>query len=91
MANWVKCTRKLDGTPFYVNLDFARWLRWNQKEQVTIVTLSGRKGDLVRVLERPEQIFQKVGEIAPAANGDGAAANLAQLRTQRAHDGRALE
>ena len=24
MANWVICTRKIDGKPFYVNLDFAR-------------------------------------------------------------------
>jgi hypothetical protein len=63
MANWVKCTRKLNGTPFYMNLDLARWLRWNQDEQVTFVTLSERKGDLVRVLETPEQIFEAIGQI----------------------------
>ena len=63
MANWVKCTRKFDGTPFYVNLELARHLRWNPDEQVTVVTLSERKGDLVRVLETPEQIFEEMGRI----------------------------
>ena len=46
-----------------MNLDLARWLRWNQDEQVTFVTLSERKGDLVRVLETPEQIFEAIGQI----------------------------
>jgi hypothetical protein len=63
MTNWVKCTRKLDATPFYMNIDVARWLRWNEEEQITIVTLSERKGDIVRVLETPEQIFEMTGRI----------------------------
>ena len=62
MAKWVKCTRKLDGQSLYMNLDFARLLRWNEDEQVTVVTLSERQGDVVRVLETPEQIFQGVGQ-----------------------------
>jgi hypothetical protein len=42
-----------------MNIDLARWLRWNEDEQITIVTLSERKGDI----ETPEQIFEMTGRI----------------------------
>ena len=89
MANWVICTRKLDATPLYLNLDAAVCLRWNNDEQVTVVTWSGTKGDLIRVLETPEQIFKKVGQIAHHAGG-GVPGNLVQGRTGHAGDSPSL-
>jgi hypothetical protein len=67
MANWVTCTRKVDETPIYLNLETAMWLRWNEDEEVTIVMWSSKNGELVRVLEKPEEIFEKIGQIPQQA------------------------
>jgi hypothetical protein len=58
MANLVKCTRKIDETPIYLNLDTVMWLRWNEDENFTIVSWAAHQENVVRVLERPEDILK---------------------------------
>jgi hypothetical protein len=84
MANWVLCTRKVDETPIYLNLDAAIWLRWHEDEEVTIVMWSSKNGELVRVLETPDEIFEKLGHIPQSAKGDSARVN-AEKRTKNRH------
>jgi hypothetical protein len=57
MARWVKCTRKADETPVYLNLDAVMFLRWNETESFTFVLLPGGKQNTLRVLEHPDEIF----------------------------------
>ena len=57
MARWVKCTRKADGAPVYLNLDAAITLRWNDAEAFTVVALPGGKENNIRVLEHPDDLF----------------------------------
>jgi hypothetical protein len=57
MANWVKCTRKADSAPIYLNLDTAMTLRWNDAEAFTVVGLPGGPEQHVRVLEHPDDLF----------------------------------
>lgn len=66
MANWVKCTRKIDEKPIYVNLDTPMTMRWNEDEEFSVVMWS--KDDLVRVLETPEEILEKFGQSPRRAN-----------------------
>ena len=71
MANWVRCTRKVDNEPIYLNLDTTEWLRWNETEKFTIVAWPGGKENIVRVLEHPDDIFtaarQRVKSLTEAA------------------------
>ena len=57
MANWVKCTRKADSAPIYLNLDSAMTLRWNDAEAFTVVALPGGPEHHVRLLEHPDDLF----------------------------------
>jgi hypothetical protein len=57
MAKWVKCTRKADSAPIYVNLDAAVTLRWNDAEAFTVVALPGGVDHHIRVLEHPDDLF----------------------------------
>lgn len=66
VANWVKCTRRVDEKPIYVNLDTAMTVRWNEDEKFTVVMWS--KDDLVRVLETLEEILEKIGQSPQQAN-----------------------
>jgi hypothetical protein len=83
MANWVICTRKVDQAPIYINLDAVMWLRWNEDEELTVLTWSSKNGEIVRVLEKPEEIFAKAEQIRQPTTGDNAAAS-----TQRSTRGR---
>jgi hypothetical protein len=58
MANWVKCTRKADEAPIYLNLDTVMFLKWNELDGFTLVLLPGGKQNTIRVLERPEDILK---------------------------------
>jgi hypothetical protein len=58
MANWVKCTRKADKTAIFVNVDIAMSIRWSESDHATIVAYAGGDIDLVKVLERPEDILK---------------------------------
>ncbi len=58
MARWVKCTRKHDNMPMYVNTDTAMSVRWNETDQATIIAYAGGDVDAVKVLERPENILE---------------------------------
>ena len=51
------CKGKVDGAPLYLNPVAVTSLRWNKDEEVTVTSWS-IKGDLVRVPEGPEQIFE---------------------------------
>jgi len=57
VANWVRCTHKVDNEPIYLNLDTMKWLKWNQIEKFTIVAWPGGEENIVRVLEHPDDIF----------------------------------
>ncbi len=57
MANWIKCTRKADKTPIYVNIDTAMSMRWNENEHATVIAHAGGDIDAVKVAERPEEIL----------------------------------
>ena len=60
MANWVECIRVADGSPIYLNLDNAIWLRWNDEEHFTAVSwVNGLTEAIVRVKETPEEIFKR--------------------------------
>jgi hypothetical protein len=65
MANWIKCTRKIDNALIYLNLDTAVSVRWNDLEGFTAVSFVGDKENAVRVLEHPDDIFK--AESAAAA------------------------
>jgi hypothetical protein len=41
MANWVKCTRRADSAPIYLNFETVLTLRWNDAEAFTVVALPG--------------------------------------------------
>jgi hypothetical protein len=58
VANWVKCTRKTDGTPIYINLDTVTWLRRNEAEDFTAIAWATGEQGLVRVWEYPEKILK---------------------------------
>ena len=49
-----------------MNLDTAMTVRWNEDEKFTVVMWS--KDDLVRVLETPEEILEKIGQSPQQAN-----------------------
>ncbi len=57
MATWIKCTRKADKTPIYVNIDTAMSMRWLEKEQATIIAHAGGDIDALKPPERPEEIL----------------------------------
>jgi len=57
MATWVKCTRRVDSKPIYLNLDVATSLRWDDEQNFTVVSLAPGKENIVRVLEHPDEIF----------------------------------
>jgi hypothetical protein len=57
MASWVKCTRKSDNAPIFLNLDAAMTLRWNDAEAFTVVALPGGNENNIRVLEHPDDLF----------------------------------
>lgn len=57
MSKWVKCTRKADSAPIYLNLEAAMTLRWNDAEAFTVVALPGGAEHHVRVLEHPDYLF----------------------------------
>jgi len=57
MAQWVRCTRKLDSTEIFINLDTVTWLRRSEDDSFTFISWAQGDENLVRVLERPEQIF----------------------------------
>ena len=58
MANWVKCTRKVDNEAVYVNFDTAERLRWNDTDECTVVVWPGGKDNFIRILEHPDDIFE---------------------------------
>jgi hypothetical protein len=58
MANWIKCSRKSDSAPMYLNLDTAMTLRWNDSEAFTVVGLPGGDENYIRVLESPDDLFK---------------------------------
>jgi hypothetical protein len=58
MANWVKCAHKGDANPVYVNIDIAMSMRWIESDKATIIAFPGGENDIVRVLERPEDILK---------------------------------
>ena len=58
MANWVKCTHKGDEKTIYVNVDTAMSMRWIESDNATIIAYPGGENDVVRVLERPENILK---------------------------------
>jgi hypothetical protein len=60
MAQWVKCTRKADDMPIYVNISIALWLRRNEEQNFTLVCWAGAKENIVRVLETPEEILKQI-------------------------------
>ncbi len=51
MAEWIKCTRKFDGTPVYINLDTVKWLRRNEEADFTAISWATGDENIVRVLE----------------------------------------
>ena len=59
MAKWVKCTRKADSAPIYLNLEAAMTLRWNDAEAFTVVALPGGNENHMRVLEHPDDLFNR--------------------------------
>ncbi len=63
MATWIKCTRKADIMPVYVNIDTAMSIRWSENDHATIIAHAGGDIDSIKVIETPEQILA-----APAAN-----------------------
>jgi hypothetical protein len=63
MARWVKCTRRSDGTPIYINLDTANWLRWNDEEGFTAISWPSGEENIIRVWERPDEILEAAGSI----------------------------
>ena len=63
MANWVRCTRKADSAPIYVNLDTATTLRWNDAEAFTVVALPGGNENHMRILEHPDDLFNAEGSL----------------------------
>ena len=70
MAEWIRCTRKLDGTPVYINLDTVKWLRRNEEEDFTAISWATGDENIVRVLEHPEDILQghPGGVLIPSEN-----------------------
>ena len=70
MAEWIRCTRKLDGTPVYINLDTVKWLRRNEEEDFTAISWATGDENIVRVLEYPEDILQghASGVLIPSEN-----------------------
>ncbi len=70
MAEWIRCTRKLDGTPVYINLDTVKWLRRNEEEDFTAISWATGDENIVRVLEYPEDILQghPSGVLIPSEN-----------------------
>lgn len=58
MANWVKCTHRGDKSPVYVNIDTAMSIRWSENDKATIIAYAGGERDVVRVIERPEDILK---------------------------------
>jgi len=60
MIHWVKCTRKIDQQPIYINVGTATALRWNEQESFTVVSWASDKEATVRVLERPEDIIKRL-------------------------------
>ena len=59
MATWIKCTRKSDNLPIYLNLDSALYLRWNGDEGFTAVLLPpGGKESILRILEHPDDLVK---------------------------------
>lgn len=57
MTNWVKCTRKADSAPIYLNLETVLTLRWNDAEAFTVVALPGDNEHHIRVLEHPDDLL----------------------------------
>ncbi len=70
MAEWIKCTRKFDGTPVYINLDTVKWLRRNEEEDFTAISWATGDENIVRVLEYPEEILHghSSGILIPSEN-----------------------
>ena len=70
MAEWIRCTRKLDGSPVYINLDTVKWLRRNEEEDFTAISWATGDENIVRVLEYPEDILQghPGGVLIPSEN-----------------------
>ena len=57
MAHWVKCTRRSDNSPIYINLETIHWLRWNDEESFTAISWMRGEENVIRVNERPDKIF----------------------------------
>jgi hypothetical protein len=57
MAHWVKCTRRSDNTPIYINLETVSWLRWNDEEGFTAISWARGEDNIIRARERPNEIF----------------------------------
>jgi len=59
---WVKCTRKFDNQPIYLNFDTAVSIRWNDVEGFSTISLTGlgAKQGIVRVLEHPDDLLKAV-------------------------------
>jgi hypothetical protein len=55
--SWVKCTRKIDNQTIYINLDTATSIRWNEADGFSVITVPGGKDAVIRVFERPEDLF----------------------------------
>ena len=57
---WVKCTRKFDNQPIYLNFDTAVSIRWNEVEAFSIISLMGlgAKQGTIRVLEHPDDLVK---------------------------------
>ncbi len=65
MAEWIKCTRKFDGTPVYINLDTVKWLRRNEEEDFTAISWATGDENIVRVLEYPDEILRGLPSHGP--------------------------
>ena len=57
MGTWVRCTRKFDNAPIYVNFGEVAWLRWNDEENFTAISWASGDENVVRVIEHPSQIL----------------------------------
>ncbi len=70
MVEWIKCSRKFDGTPVYIDLDTVKWLRRNKEEDFTAISWATGDENIVRVLEYPEEILQghSSGVLIPSEN-----------------------
>jgi hypothetical protein len=73
MSNWVKCTESKTDETVFVNLDNAMSVARGKKGD-TIIAFPGGKDDYVTVKEAPDDLFEAMGEDAPASHADSAIA-----------------